>query len=590
MARKKIGSFFQGILDKSPEMAKRLEGMAKNKKAMPETDTFEKLEKESTNSNTENTARKNPTRIKHLDRMEGVVVEKRSISPDHQAKKKASKISKLRGDKKSEKKTRSIKPRLSKSKHQDIKKSNTDGRFFSGIPENAHQFGLNDGMSKIDIVLGVDFGTSSTKVILRIPNFTGDPAFAVPFGDLAHNSLKYLLPTSLSIESDGRCSLAPIKNSSILTNIKIGLMRNPNGTISSVSGTTINESPLTVSAAYIALVLRYVRAWFIENKREIFGEYSLNWICNFGLPAAIDDDSVLRDSYNLACKAAWLLSRQTGPITISGARKAITDIRSARFSEDDMPWDLTLMPEVVAEVAGYARSQFRNEGLHLLVDVGASTLDVCSFILHKKQGDDDVSILTADVGSLGAKELHFDRIKAAKLSIDVHAKNIFEEDDLVGMIPNSLDVYAPETEVICKKISEAQNIFKAECNNLLYKTLVDLRKRRDPNSPRWSDTLPVFLCGGASAMTMYQDSVSGISEGLKKFISSSQGARLMPMLKPESLVADVDDESYHRLAVAWGLSHEDFNIATYSRPSEIEDVPPPPVRNFANNFVSKDMV
>ena len=89
---------------------------------------------------------------------------------------------------------------------------------------------------------------------------------------------------------------------------------------------------------------------------------------------------------------------------------------------------------------------------------------------------------------------------------------------------------------------------------------------------------------------MYQEAVSGVGKWLQQHIRSSHGARLIRLPKPESLEAEIGDESYHRLAVAWGLSHESFNIGTYSRPSEIDDIPPPKVRDFENAYISKDMV
>ena len=62
------------------------------------------------------------------------------------------------------------------------------------------------------------------------------------------------------------------------------------------------------------------------------------------------------------------------------------------------------------------------------------------------------------------------------------------------------------------------------------------------------------------------------------------------MQKPESLEAEISNEIYHRLAVAWGLSHESFNIGTYVRPSKIDDIPTLPVRDIEDAFISKDMV
>ena len=67
-----------------------------------------------------------------------------------------------------------------------------------------------------------------------------------------------------------------------------------------------------------------------------------------------------------------------------------------------------VVPEIAAEVVGYARSKHRREGLHVMVDVGASTIDICGFVLHAADGEDgdQYHLLTALVKRLGLHELH----------------------------------------------------------------------------------------------------------------------------------------------------------------------------------------
>ena len=274
------------------------------------------------------------------------------------------------------------------------------------IPDHAHQFDSDHHSSSskpLDIVVGVDFGTSSTKVVIHAPYHTGNPAFAIPFGDLAHESLDYLLPTRLFVGKDGCCSLTAVSEASLLTDIKLGLMKDPLHSIESASGPSCDASASTVAVAYLALVLRHARRWFIANKRDIFGEFPLNWSFNLGLPAAIDDDLALREAFHASGKAAWLVSVRPGPITTSAAQDAFSDVTCARYVID---CNFDVIPEVIAEVKGYAESRFRNPGLHLLVDIGASTLDVCSFNLREIEGDKPLPIFTADVDLLGAKRLH----------------------------------------------------------------------------------------------------------------------------------------------------------------------------------------
>ena len=586
--RKKFGSFFEGILDKSPDLAIQLKKMAgvENVESAnkPYTEKNNNAQPHKTHSDTTSPIKPR----QQVDRMQGVVVEKRSILPRDRPKPKKDKRVPLVPN--STAKSHFPEQANHKNQKKATLQSGSSGEFFEGIPNNVHQFGLNDRSSRLDIIIGFDFGTSSTKVVIHAPGLPGKPGYAVPFGDFAHQSLQYLLPTRLSIAQDGSCSLDASLGGTIVTEIKIGLMQSPWRNVKISSGPEYEADATVVATAYLALTLRYVRGWFIKNKRDVFGGYRLNWSCNLGLPAAIDDDEKLRNTFNMVGKAAWLASRRSDPITIHTAHKALEDLRNSKFQEDEMPWDFYLCPEVIAEVTGYARSQYRNEGLHLLVDIGASTMDVCSFILHKKDELDDYSILTADVGLLGAKILHHSRIISAEKSISHHAEKLFDIDDPLSVIPETAGDYVPSEDDITELVRIADAIFKEDCKILMSQTLADVRHNRFPESPRWSETFPIFVCGGASGMPLYQEVVTGIDEWLLLHVSSSQGARRIPLPKPVSLDAEISDEQYHRLAVAWGLSLESFNLGTYSRPSEIEDIPKPVYRDIADAFISKDMV
>ena len=161
------------------------------------------------------------------------------------------------------------------------------------VSENEHQFQHNDSSQVLDVVAGVDFGTAFTKVVVNIPYYVGNPAFAVPFGEFADKSLKYLLPTRLFIDKNHQCSFTSTPRSLVLTDIKLGLMEEPKKGIESASDLSCDIPSTTVAVAYLALVFRHTRCWFIENQRGAFGEFHLNWSFNLGLPAAIDDNEEL---------------------------------------------------------------------------------------------------------------------------------------------------------------------------------------------------------------------------------------------------------------------------------------------------------
>ena len=432
-----------------------------------------------------------------------------------------------------------------------------DHSLVDNIPVNALQFGKENVLNPIDIIVGLDFGTSTTKVVLRTPYSFDSLALAVPFGEFAHESLQYLLPTRVYILADGSCSLGKIADASVLTDIKIGLMDSPNQPILPASGPHCDESAITVATAYIALVFRHTRRWLIAEQRKIFGEQYLRWSCNIGLPAAVDDNAKLRDAF-------------------------IDDVNDSQYEykDEETLWEFDLIPEVVAEVAGYARSKFRNEGLHLLIDVGASTLDLCSFILHRVDGEDNYSILTADIGLLGAKKLHQSRIEGILKATASHGTELINGCDPGSVLSENYKDFLPSEQDTKIEFSCAELSFKSECENLLSRTFTELHIRRDPQS-RWLNPFPVFFCGGASATKFYSDLIPRLNSLLNRRSSS---INILSLTKPDSLQADINDKLYHRLAVAWGLSQTSFNIGNYTRPGEIDDVPPRSKLDYTDRY------
>ena len=153
-----------------------------------------------------------------------------------------------------------------------------------------------------------------------------------------------------------------------------------------------------------------------------------------------------------------------------------------------------------------------------------------------------------------------------------------------------MSAYAPRHEAVAIMIREHDRAFSRECRRMMEATIVNLRTKRDPHSRRWKTSMPLFLSGGGSVMPFYRSFIGGLSAGMKRLYNPCQGIQRRSLSKPENFVAAVDEQTYHRLAVAWGLSYEKTNIGQVTRPGDIEDVPPRRHTNGAEEFVSKDMV
>lgn len=437
-----------------------------------------------------------------------------------------------------------------------------------------------------DVVVGFDFGTSCSKVVVRTPYEHGGRAYAVPFSIEGHKSCNSLLPSVVWLDEQGRASLVetgPTK----LRDIKFHLMQDePVPMLGGKLGDLVDSKVAAV--VFLALGLQRTRQWFLQSQKALYGKFQLRWQLNVGLPAANYDDKPLCVMYRQITRAAWDLSVAGGPITVRDAAEALH--RAAGKSADGDGAVVEVIPEVAAEVVGYARSTMRDEGLHILVDVGASTLDVCAFILHESEGDDRYELLTADVRRLGAMVLHQQRVSGVRQAVDAHVASLWEDCDPVNPIPEEPDAYLPVPTGIGKSVARSEDHHRSTCLKAMWHSIVDLKTRRDPRSPRWGERLPLFLSGGGSMMTFFQATIDRLSNEIARTYSPCGGLRRIALAKPESLVGKIDESTYQRFAVAWGLSYPETDIGQVTRPSDIADVSPPGRRNWESGFVSKDDV
>jgi hypothetical protein len=309
-------------------------------------------------------------------------------------------------------------------------------------------------------------------------------------------------------------------------------------------------TPLYAATAFLALMIRQARGWTYTHLRERFGRGTVQWSLNLGFPAATLDGGMGRH-YATTLRAAWLIAGEPGPVTLSGCIAAV-----ARAAAPELPAGLhrsAILPEIVAAMNGFVQSYAREEGLFVLVDVGATTLDVSSFTLYSdRTGEDRLSIWLADVERFGVRPWH-----------------------------------------ACRSVSERRDPFICQARHLLLDLMWKTRRKRDPHNPAWKPggELRVFCTGGGVAEAMYAGLMKELDPWLRRNIASSRGVRLRS-LDP---FADVDlaaalDADPGRLLVAAGLSYPDLDFPALTTPAEIDDISPPSAIDRSSAYVDKSHV
>ena len=318
---------------------------------------------------------------------------------------------------------------------------------------------------------------------------------------------------------------------------------------------------------------------------------TLNWAFNLGVPSPCIDDNEENQRFQHVGKAAWMLSVMEEEVTISKAQDELRYLLKAPEywvrDDDGLTCDFAIVPEIAAGAVGYALSALRREGLHVVVDIGAATVDACSFVLHERQGSDRYSLLTADVQQLGTIRLHHERILSIQRAFNKQAEDLRDKHDPLSPIAEDIAPYVLSHEQIVSEVQSGEAAFKKLCTLMLHSVIADAKVSRYPNSPVWSGRLPILLIGGGSESPFFRSLVDDIGAWVASY-SGNKGAAILPVPMPKTLSNKM--ASSHRLIVAWGLSHPALDIGEITPPDRIPDIKPTRRRNWEENFINKDQV
>lgn len=234
--------------------------------------------------------------------------------------------------------------------------------------------------------VGHDFGTSSTKVVLRHPYRGFGAAFALDVpAAIAADGQPHLWPTLAFLRRDtGAFALCPTLGAVALAGFKSALIEGQGHRICNGSAATAIEA----ATGFFALHLAYVLGAFAEREpgSRVAG-------VNLGVPVAALCEGRARATFDQAVRAALLLLPQAATLTLE-------DVRIALALDDRSAIPFALHAELSGAIAGYCAQPRRYVGAHMIVDCGSATLDVASF--HLGDGDGKVGVYGASVERLGA--------------------------------------------------------------------------------------------------------------------------------------------------------------------------------------------
>jgi len=404
----------------------------------------------------------------------------------------------------------------------------------------------------VEVVLGIDFGTTSTKIVARRPYEMGANAIAVPALPFARaEGHAYLWASRLWLAPDGAFSLFPLPRAALLCAIKTNLMAPGTGGRAVLdAGGGWAATAEEAAAAFLALQIRHAKGWLATEKAALLRKGPPRWSYNLGFPAASLNDAALRARYERCAAAAVALAAEPIGVTLPVVRSAL-----AAAARDTPRWlerqRVALHPEIAAAVAGFANSMRREDGLYALVDVGGGTVDCCTF-----------NLFTAEHG--GARCPIF----SARV-------------ELLGVEPWRL----------CEGNANAAEDFRYLLDTLQTTVIWDTKRRRHPSSERWRTGLPLFFVGGGVSSRTHKVSTAKLDGWLRRHTAAEGGVWVEPLPAPESLEhPECPADQVHRLGVAIGLSLPAVDIPEVHLPDEIDDAEPARNAGSEDRYVGKDQV
>jgi hypothetical protein len=459
----------------------------------------------------------------------------------------------------------------------------------SGIAEQAH--GIDDSDDIRELAIGLDFGTSSVKVI--VGDHAAGQAYAVPFFDI-DGIESYLLPSRL-YESTGSYSLrSGIKAH---RNLKLSLVASGDTSLAHRRAT-----------AFLALVIRHVRAWLFAQHAEIYSSTRIMWKLVLGMPAENYADSLLVRRFHVLARSAWILAgmrhkeitMDLADLAISKAEKLEEGNSSASESTEAQ---VDVVPELSAQIYGFLQSNRFDKNaknIYVMVDVGAGTVDSALFHVKRIKAKWHFEFFTNLVQPLGVMNLHRDRINWWLNALQTHSehsdslvKALHETEmitDQLAAIPEHLEDYVSGVDVSFKdprKHPDEEFFVKKVVAQVRGKTI--WRTWKDGYLDQGTLAgVPLFLCGGGMRMNYYHR----LSDELKNFQNCTWlNARAIPLEIPKDLDAPgVIRQEYDRLSVAYGLSFLDVGSIVKALPQPVAAGPQQPRWHFTERFVDKDQV
>ena len=337
----------------------------------------------------------------------------------------------------------------------------------------------------LDLDLGIDIGTSCTKVV--VGDREANRQWAIQLRSDKDPLKAHLLPTHVYF-NQGDYSLDPAPGAELRRNLKMRLME------SLARGGSVDGEAMCDITAYAALVLRRVLHVTEAELQQRQPNREVVWHVNVGLPSRGGSADIFGPTYRRIIQAAAAVAVGTQSIDRLALECHLNQVVVESWLSADR---LNAFPEAGAQLASLVLSPHRPSGCLLVVDVGAGTLDVSALRIGGDKTTARCTIHCCNVAPLGVHYLHLARLGAwTDAGVDITAlQHIPEDDGATRLSPSRTKSPSPA--------------FVEQCKSAILPTVTRYRQKlraahQSPSFRPWTDGLHYILSGGGHRDAFYQ--------------------------------------------------------------------------------------
>jgi len=423
------------------------------------------------------------------------------------------------------------------------------------------------------IQIGFDFGTAFCKCVCR--DISLDKAWVHILPNNKNTEMPFLVASTVSFEKGlfQRVNNAHgAYESSALNHVKMALqkvaLKDLDDPLLRPYLTAASEIAEKNVRRFVGACSVYLLAGILGNiKREISkrypGKIEADYLAvNMAVPVADANCPEVNSLFGQILRIAWILADDLVEYPSINYKKLVSMIilKKDKADRDDIKEACFVYPEVSANVQGFIRSRTSQPGLYLFSDAGAGTVDQSVFLFGKPNGQDHLTYLHAGIFPLGSSLI--ERV-AAKEDGDTSWQNL------------EYWRQSKESGEMNRLLETAKSTVYGGLVKGTRKTIA-LSKKKLFN-PRQINDLRIIFGGGGHCENPYRLAVVKQFDGdlfhpeeIDKRKKTEESFDLgMPI--PKDLQLESSQRRWvDRLTVAYGLSFEKGQLATFRLPKDVK--------------------